>query len=265
VAVRRGIRPLTVRLRFMGVRPEDALVVSYPRSGSTWLRFLLTEILMEQPAEWQVVNRTIPDAGAEADAPALLSSKGRLIKTHDRHTGSCRKAIYMVRDARDVMLSEYRWLLRGGEQKTLDQHIRDTLAGNTPMSLYGVWPDHVRYWLGTAQARRGDLFLLKFEDLRTDPHQKLGELFRFLELTPADAQLTAAIENNSLRKMRDKEDRALTADVAPGDPRYPWVGEGAVMGWRSKLSDEQVALLETRTGDVLARLGYPTGGGPDGG
>jgi hypothetical protein len=141
---------------------------------------------------------------------------------------------------------------------TLDQHIQNTLAGRTAMSLVG-WPDHVSYWLNSDLARRGDLLLLKFEDLRGDPHETLRQLLDFLGLAPTDLQLAAAIENNNVRRMREKEDRAPSTDIAPGDTRFPWVGEGAVMGWRSKLSDEQVAVIESKMGDMLARLGYPIG------
>jgi hypothetical protein len=265
VRVRRGIRPITVSFRFIGVGSQDVLVASYPRSGSTWLRFLLTEVLTGRPAEWDVVNRTIPDLGRHQDAPALLPDRGRLIKTHDRSAGPCRKAVYLVRDVRDVVLSEYRWRLRGGSDRTLDQHIAETLAADTPMSLFGPWPDHVAYWLGTDLARGGDLLLVRFEDLRADPAGKLAEALAFLGIPASAEAVAAAIENNSVRRMKDKEDRALNADVAAGDARFRWVGEGSVMGWRSKLDGEQAAMIETRMGDALAKLGYPVGPGMDGG
>lgn len=259
VGFRRVVRPLTARLQFVGVRPEDVLVVSYPRSGSTWLRFLLTEILTGKPAEWDQVNRVIPDAGRHLNAPAWLPSGGRLIKTHDRYAGPCGRTIYLVRDVRDVTFSQYRRALRAGGHQTLDQHIRDTIAGKTPASRFGTWRDHVIFWLSTDIARSGDLHLIRFEDLRRDPQPILRGLLEFLELDAADSQLAEAIENNSVRRMQAKEDRALPADVAPGDPNYRWVGEGAVMGWQSKLSAGQVALLESKMGDVLTRLGYPMG------
>jgi hypothetical protein len=263
VRLRRAVRPLTARLRFVGVRPEDVLIASYPRSGSTWVRFLLTEILTQQPAEWPLVNRVIPDAGAHGDAPALLSGGGRVIKTHDRFLGPCRRAVYIVRDVRDVVLSEYRWELRDGVRRTLDEQIDLTLASGTPMSLFGSWRDHVAYWLDSDAARRGELLVVKFEDFRRDPRAKLRELLGFLGLEASDAKIDAAIQNNSVERMREREGRALNAGISGGDPRYPWIGQGAVMGWRSKLTPEQAERLEAGVGDVLARLGYPAADHPD--
>jgi hypothetical protein len=258
---RRGVRPVITRLRFMGLTLDDVLVASYPRSGSTWLRFLLTEILMQQSVEWPLVNRVIPGAGEHFDAPKILPNGGRLIQTHDRYAGPCPRAVYLVRDIRDVILSEYRWELRGGVRRSLDKQIQLSLTGGTPMSLFGSWHDHVAYWLDSELARRGDLLLMKYEELRHDPDEKLRELLRFLGAEATDTQIASAIENNSLDRMREREERAVHAGIRPGDPRYPWIGKGAVMGWRSKLTDEQLARVEATTGDVLARLGDPTCGG----
>lgn len=258
---RKVARPATVRLRFMGVRPEDALLASYPRSGSTWVRFLLTDIITRGGGDWTLVNRVIPDAGKHVDAPKALPGGGRLIKTHDRHAGPSRRAVYLVRDVRDVILSEYRWELRDGIHRSLDEQIDLSLAGRTPMSLFGSWGEHVAYWLDSELARRGDLLLMKFEDFRREPIPRLRDLVDFLGIEAVDDQLDGAVENNSLNRMRDREERSVNAGISAGDPRYPWIGQGAVMGWRSKLTEEQVARLESSLGGLLARLGYPTSGG----
>jgi hypothetical protein len=260
---RRGVRPVITRLRFMGLSLDDVLVASYPRSGSTWLRFLLTEILMQESAEWPLVNRVIPGAGEHFDAPKILPNGGRLIQTHDRYAGPCSRAVYLVRDIRDVILSEYRWELRDGVRRSLDKQIQLSLTGGTPMSLFGSWHDHVAYWLDSELARRGDLLLMKYEELRQDPDDKLRELLRFLGAEATDTQIASAIEHNSLDRMREREERAVDAGISAGDPRYPWIGQGAVMGWRSKMTDEQLARVDERAGDVLARLEYPTTERPD--
>lgn len=263
VELRRAVRPLTVRLRFADVRAEDVLIASYPRSGSTWLRFLLTELAMEMPAEWPLVNAVIPDAGRHAEAPAIVPGGGRLIKTHDRFHGACRRAVYLVRDIRDVILSEYRWELRDGVDRTLDEHIDLALRDRLPTNLFGSWRDHVMFWLDSAPARRGDLLLLKFEEFRQDPHGELRKILAFLGIDATDAAIEAAIRNSSVEKMRERESRAVNAGISAGDPRYPWIGQGAVMGWRSKLTPDQGRRLETRMGDALTRLGYPIQAEPD--
>ncbi len=45
-----SLRGPVTALRHRDVRPDDTFIASYPRAGSTWLRFLLQETLMEQPS-----------------------------------------------------------------------------------------------------------------------------------------------------------------------------------------------------------------------
>ena len=260
VRIRRSVRPLTARLRFVGLRPQDVLIASYPRSGSTWLRFLLSEVMTGEPSEWPLVNRVIPDAGGHSRAPALLAGSRRLVKTHDRFVGPCRDVVYLVRDVRDVILSEYRWELRDGIQRTLDQQIALTLSNGTPMSLFGSWRDHVTFWLDIRDSRRAEVLVVKFEDLRRDPHLYLGEVLTFLGADVDASAVDAAVRNNSVERMREREDHAVDAGISAGDPRYPWIGQGAAGGWRKKLTPEQALRIEAGVREVLLRLGYPTTG-----
>ena len=69
--------------RHRGLKDQDVFVASYPRSGSTWLRFLLFETLTKNDAGFDNVNRMLPDVGMHADATPLLPNQGRLIKTHE--------------------------------------------------------------------------------------------------------------------------------------------------------------------------------------
>src|SRR5688572_26204499 len=68
-------------LRHRRLRSADAFLASYPRSGSTWTRFLLFELLTGTPADFTPVIRTIQYIGDHHDSPALLPGGGRLIKT----------------------------------------------------------------------------------------------------------------------------------------------------------------------------------------
>ena len=93
----------------MGLRPEDAILASYPRSGSTWLRFLLLESVTGQKAEWKNVNRLIPYVGGHRRIPALLPGNRRIVSTHDSRIGPSKQGLLLVRDPRDVSLSYFRW------------------------------------------------------------------------------------------------------------------------------------------------------------
>ena len=54
-----AIRVPVIWYRHRGCTDADAFVASYPRSGSTWLRFLLFEVLCKDSAIFDNVNRPI--------------------------------------------------------------------------------------------------------------------------------------------------------------------------------------------------------------
>jgi hypothetical protein len=87
--------------------PEDVFFSEYPKSGITWLRFLLYEALTRRPATWPDVDETVID---RSYAAPVLSGGGRVIPTHEPYRSRYRKAVYLARDARDIASSEYNFV-----------------------------------------------------------------------------------------------------------------------------------------------------------
>ena len=84
------------------------------------------------------------------------------------------------------------------------------------------------------------------------------------------AYIRRAVENNSLRAMREKEEKAKKSGATMGkgtllrkhkvdreDARF--VRSGSVGGWREKLSDAQIEMVTKYAGAALVRAGYPEG------
>jgi hypothetical protein len=81
--VKTAIRRPLVWMRHRGFRPADCFVASYPRSGSTWLCFLLAEILTRNESQFGTVNELIPQVGDHRNAKPILPTGGKVIKTHE--------------------------------------------------------------------------------------------------------------------------------------------------------------------------------------
>lgn len=244
-----------VRWRHRGVTERDIFLSSYPRSGSTWLRFLLFEVLTGQEALFGSVNRSIPYVGQQSGAPPLLPGDGRLIKTHELYMRGINKVVYIVRDARSVVLSEYRFMRhRFGYRHDFDRFLNEFIRGE--VNPFGTWDEHVSFWLDSTTAEEGNLLLIKFEDMRKDTVGTLKRIATFLGVEPNEEAIEEAIRNNDVIRMRAKEERALQKSPGKVDRRYPFVGEGSPTGWSSGLRDEQIFRLEQAMASSLRRLGY---------
>ena len=241
-------------IRHRGFRQSDVFLGSYPRSGSTWLRFLLSEILTGQSPEFNRTNELIPDVGKHNGAAALLPSDGRLIKTHESYRPEYKRAVYLVRDARDVVSSEYAYQTSlGWFKRGLDDYLECFVRG--AVDGYGSWQEHVSSWVNSSLARSGNLLVLRFEDLRRDPVEILSEICNFLAVEIEKDVIKRAIDNNSLERMREKEKRNPQRASRKGQ----FVRSGLVEGWRGTLSEEQVQTIERYAGEALSRLGYACG------
>ena len=71
-----------VYLDHRGLWPNDVFLASYPRSGSSWMRFLILEMTTGD-ASFERIRYEVPYVGWHAAARPLLPDAGRVIKTHE--------------------------------------------------------------------------------------------------------------------------------------------------------------------------------------
>jgi len=242
--------------RHHGFCPSDIFLGSYPRSGSTWTRFTLFEILTGQPAGFTAVNTGLHHVGTHKTGWRLLPGEGRLINTHEQFHKQYKRAVYLVRDARDVALSEFAYT-RALEffQGDLDEFLRTFLCKK--INAFGPWQRHVASWLDSPTAAASQLLVVRFEDLRQNPVEGFSRIVDFLGVKVDEGLIQQAVYNNGLEKMQEKERQEPVRASVKGR----FVRSGSVQGWRSKLSAGQLRMIEEHAGRVLTRLGYPLSDG----
>lgn len=246
-----GLRSPLLWIRHHGFRSSDVFTASYPRSGSTWLRFLLAEILAGQSSGFKGVNLLSPDVGEHAGAQPLLSGGGRLIKTHELYRPSYKKAIYLARDPRDVLFSEYAYeKALGVIDEDFDAFLEAFLRKG--VNPFGLWTDHVNTWLDAVDSNRCELHVVRFEDMRRDTERCLKQMMEFLNVAVEQGAIRKAIENNSLDQMKAKE--KITPQRASAKGRF--IGSGSVAGWKEKLTVLQLQQIDRYAGRAMSRLGY---------
>jgi hypothetical protein len=247
-------RPL-IRSRHRGLTPNDAFLASYPRSGTTWLRFLLYETLTGEPSEFGSIRVAVPSVGKQASARPVLVSGGRLVQTHETYCDGDRLVVYVVRDPRRVAVSEYYWQLRNGTYADgLGAFVDDFCTGKS--NPWGSWGRHVEYWRASEPARNSHLLIVRYEDLRADTFKAFERVLDFLGASCGEDRVSKAIENNSREGMQAKEDDARTQgwrSTARADMRFINTGPE---GYCESLSEEQSIAIEDAFRTTMTSLGY---------
>jgi len=259
-----GVRNPIVWWRHRGLKPSDVMLGSYPRSGSTWLRFVMFEILTGKLSSFDEVNAALRGLSDYQHGWPLLPGGGRFIGTHEPYRPAYKKAVYLVRDVRDVALSEFAFEKNLGiGRPTFEAYLEDMLRRG---KRHGTWPNHVQSWMDSPLASGGNLLLIRYEDLRKNGVEIFTRIVQFLGMDIERNVVERAIANNSVQKMREKEDKLYTQDNYSKVARKPlksvepggrFVRSGKMGGWQEKLTPEQVRLIEQYTASTLLRLQYP--------
>lgn len=259
------MRRLVSTYRSRGVRPVDLVLASFPKSGSTWLRFVLASALSGAEVDFDTIASVSPPIGRHRAGPQIVPGGGRLIKSHDlpRFGRSRPRVLCLVRDGRDVAVSEYFHLLRRGRYDgEFERFFPAFLAGQ--VGSFGTWQAHTRAWLDY-RARGGNVLFVKYEDLLADPQQTLAVVDDHFGLGLGADRIATAIAENTKERMRAKEAVSPRVKARSVRPDIPVVREARSGGWRETLSEQQLARFEQLAGSELRDLGYalvaPTPGG----
>ena len=247
--------------RGLTVFPDDTFLVSYFRSGSTWSRFLLGNLIHEdQPITFANVEQMVPLIYVQPDR--ALRRMSRLLKSHECFDPRYPRVIYIVRDPRDVAASFYYYNLKVRvipDGYSIDEFVSRFVAANVVgyADRVGCWQDHVLSWVRMREGKPG-FRLVRYEDLLADPAKELTNLARFLgiEATPAKVertvQLSSASHMQSLEKQQAKQ--WISTKGTRQDIRF--VREAKSGGWRTTLSANAVATIEQAWGATMKEFGY---------
>jgi hypothetical protein len=198
-------------------------VISYPKSGRTWLRMMLREAGVEG------VRFTHSGASETSFLTARSFAAGIA-----RWSG--KRILLMIRDPRDTAVSLYFQATRRSRiyRGDLSEFLRDPRFGLERTILFNLG------WL-RARDRFSAFSLLTYEGLHADPHAALDQAVAFLTGRKPDAsEVDRAVRSTSFAEMRALETSGAGARqwgvrLAPGDASDEEsfkTRRGIVGGWR---------------------------------
>jgi hypothetical protein len=244
-------------IQHWGVNEQDLFIASYPKSGSTWLRFMLFQLLLGSDSSFSEVNRYIPTVGKHFFLRAYLDySFKRIIKTHEPFRTNYKHAIYIVRDPRDVLISEFHYqrMTRLISDRTdFDDFFE--LFLNKGVNRFGTWKNNVNSWL-KAKSKNFHILILRYEDMLNRPHVELETIMDFLELEIESGEIDDAIQNNTLINMQKKEQSGRDKTFKNSRKDIKFVRKGKSGGWKEVLSAHQKNMINQKLSNELKKFNY---------
>jgi sulfotransferase family protein len=247
--------------RNLAVYPDDTFIVSYPRSGNTWTRFLVANLVYpSQSVTFANIEQLIPDCEAMSSRYVKRVARPRIIKSHEYFDPRYKKVIYIVRDPRDVALSYYdfsRKYRHIEDSYPLTSFVSDFVAGRLSSFDWGTWGENVASWFYTRNGRP-EFLLLRYEDMLSDTLSELAKVARFLNIDPTPDRLANAVERSSADRMRKLEASQGEQWVSTKNKRsdIPFVRTASSGLWKEKLPPTSIAEIESAWGPLMRELGY---------
>lgn len=183
---------------------DDIYLVEYPKSGITYLSFLLGNvelILAESPERMTFCNqhRYIADVHQLRGADIRRQTRRTFIKSHSGFNDRYYFVVYLLRNPLDVMVSYYNFMRDHGYRGEFGAFVKDRRFG------IENWKEHLNgWWYRRVDAQR--MHFLRYEDLLEDPSGQLKALYlNFGVEVPAEV-LKASIKLAGMENMRASEE-----------------------------------------------------------
>ncbi|MEA3031810.1 MAG: hypothetical protein QOG13_3135 [Sphingomonadales bacterium] len=222
--------------RRIALSDREIVVVSYPKSGRTWLRYMLDQLGIHLTYSHQRPARPLPAAW-----------EGK-------------KIIFLHRDPRDTAVSHWFALAKRGPgyAGSLADLVRDPEIGLAEVVRFNL------FW--REQAGRHEGPVLSYETLHADTLGELGRAVAFArghcgpESALHEAVAAGRFDNMRAIETSGRGARLYGDALEPGDPADPdsyKTREGRVGGWRRHFTAADAAFADDLLGgcDYFRRMG----------
>ncbi len=273
--------------------PGILWLASYPKSGNTWMRAFLANLILESSAplaldrigelcpsepteDWfqpftskRVAELAPPEVAAlrtRAQERAVSLNKNVLpMKTHSylgEDTGhpiismqATYGAVYIIRDPRDVVLSAADHF-----GKSVDEMI--TMMAN-PLATARAMPGEIVHELISSWSNHVEswtkwnhpgIFAVRYEDLLAAPVDQFGRVARHFGITGDPARIERAVDFAAFKQLQKLEADQGFSERSTHSERFFRSGQSG--GWQDRLTAEQVRRIEQDHRAQMTRYSY---------
>jgi hypothetical protein len=261
-------------------------IASYPKSGNTWVRFIVHHLLGGQLGNLPDLQARVPDMYFGISKDRLDTAEVIGVKTHGVEPpklppeSTTIGAIVIIRHPLDVLASNVNYHLMGqaGETGELSAAQAEQLrrayiaayirhGGDPAFSGFGwgTWEENLAGWV---EQFTGPRLLLRYERLLQLPEAGAARIAQFLGLKVSAEGIAAAARDCSFDEMRRIETatrrgptrefifRGPKNTVLPVDSPWRFVNSGRAGSYRDVLTPGELRQAIERFSPAARRFGY---------
>ncbi len=273
--------------------PGIIWLASYPKSGNTWMRVFLANLILDapEPLPLKRIGEICPSEPAEtwfrplvkgkvtdlrprevaalrtrAQERAVSLNKNVIpMKTHSYLGEDCGHpiismkatygAIYIIRDPRDVAIS-------GADHFGIS--LDDMIAKMAdPLATCAAMPGEIVHELQSSWSNHVEswtrwnhpgIFVVRYEDLLAEPLDQFGRVAHRFGISSDRARIARAVEHASFKQLQKQETDQGFVERSLHSEKFFRTGRAG--GWREQLTAEQIARIESDHEIQMKRYGY---------
>jgi hypothetical protein len=184
----------------MSAIPQGTIVASFPKSGSTWVRFIVANLYNTvrrevEAVDFHNIHAIVPEIG-RTDDRRLFVGMPAIWKTHDPWRRGFDRVVLVVRNPWDTLYSFYCYMNGEWERpEPLDAVVTSGRHGAAAVVR------HAASYLSNCP----NLLVLSYEALHAAPRDEVARLAAFLGIEATEGELLAAIDASSFDSMLRSE------------------------------------------------------------
>ncbi|SFT45592.1 Sulfotransferase domain-containing protein [Algoriphagus locisalis] len=228
-------------------RKTDVWLVSFPKSGNTWIRFFYLHLAnriypgrLEQDdiISFYTLDSNMPELGySNLDYYKWKFPEiSRLVKTHSKYFWFFSKndIVYILRDPFDVMISYYRYELGKTNPRfkgTFSEFLRDPKFGVEALAKHFIsWKPYIK-------------LLIKYEDLKEDPICQFNRLLDFLKIEVPNDIIIQSYNNSKASNVKNVESKLGMTDKGKFSKEFSFVSSNKEFNFKELFSDSDITYM----------------------
>ena len=229
----------------LGLREDDVILTSYPKSGNTWIRFFLCNLISLR--EWDgktvtfsILNETMPELGVSnllRDWPH--GTIPRFVKTHKEYwplVFSENRSVLLVRDPKDVMVSYYNYKTGRGD---IDGSVKFSNFIRKPGVGLESWCIHYKSWKDKSDV------VIYYEDIKSDDVKEFLNMLNSLRISVEDSLIKEAAQRSQFKEIRKIEKEFGTGEKGSDfKGRRKFTRKGGTGGWKKYFKKSDISYYQ---------------------